>query len=76
LARADTETRNAATAAFLKLVDILAGQIDAATPEEAKKRAMVAVSTMIGALTMSRVVNDKRLSNSLLRNAQEVLTRS
>src|SRR5258708_217412 len=74
LARADTETRNAATAAFLKMVDILAGQIDEAKPEEAKKRAMVAVSTMIGALTMSRIMNDKRLSTSLLRNAQEALT--
>ena len=76
LARADTETRNTATAAFLKLVDILAGQVDEAKPEEAKKRAMVAVSTMIGALTMSRIMNDKRLSNSLLRNAQEVLAGS
>jgi len=76
LPRADTETRNAATAAFLKLVDIVAGQIDEAKPEETKKRAMAAVSTMIGALTMSRIVTDKRLSNSLLRNAQEVLTRS
>jgi TetR/AcrR family transcriptional repressor of nem operon len=76
LARADTETRNAATAAFLKLVDIVAGQIDPAKPEEAKKRAMAVVSTMIGALTMSRIVNDKRLSKSLLRNAQEVLTGS
>lgn len=74
LARADTETRNTATAAFLKLVDIVAGQIDEAKPEEAKKRAMVAVSTMIGALTMSRIMNDKRLSKSLLRNAQEALT--
>src|SRR5260221_12260836 len=76
LARADTETRSNATAAFLKLVDILAGQIDEAKAEEAKKRAMVAVSTMIGALTMSRIMDDKRLSNSLLRNAQEVLTGS
>jgi hypothetical protein len=66
--------RNTATAAFLKLVDIVAGQIDEAKPEEAKKRAMVAVSTMIGALTMSRIMNDRRLSKSLLRNAQEALT--
>ena len=74
LARADMETRNTATAAFLKLVDIVAGQIDEAKPEEAKKRAMAAVSTMIGALTMSRIMNDRRLSTSLLRNAQEALT--
>ncbi len=76
MARADTETRNTAMAAFLKLVDIVAGQIDEAKPEEAKKRAMVAVSTMIGALTISRIMNDKRLSKSLLRNAQEALTGS
>jgi len=76
LARADTETRNTAMAAFLKLVDIVAGQIDEAKPEEAKKRAMVAVSTMIGALTMSRIMNDRRLSKSLLRNVQEALTGS
>src|SRR5262245_38049417 len=76
LARADTETRIAATAAFLKLVDIVAGQIDEAKPEEVKKQAMVAVSTMIGALTMSRIMNDKRLSNSLLHTAQQALTGS
>jgi TetR/AcrR family transcriptional repressor of nem operon len=74
LARSDTQTRNAATAAFLKLVDILAGQIDDAKPEEANKRAMAAVSTMIGALTMSRIMNDERLSKSLLRNVKDVLT--
>jgi hypothetical protein len=31
---------------------------------------------MIGALTISRIMNDKRLSKSLLRNAQEALTGS
>jgi TetR/AcrR family transcriptional repressor of nem operon len=76
LARADVETRNTATAAFLKMVDIVSGKIDEAKPEEAKKRAMVAVSTMIGALTMSRIVTDAALSKSLLRNAEECLTSS
>jgi TetR/AcrR family transcriptional repressor of nem operon len=76
LARADTETRNAATAAFLKLVDILAGHFDPTDPKEAKKQAIVAASTMIGALTMSRVVTDQALSKSILRNAEEALTGS
>jgi TetR/AcrR family transcriptional repressor of nem operon len=76
LARADVDTRKAATAAFLKLVDVVAGQIDEAKSEEAQKRAMAAVSTMIGALTMSRIMNDQRLSKSLLRDVKEILTGS
>src|SRR5262249_46787950 len=56
MARADTQTRAAATAGFLKLVDALAGGFDDGTPDEARRRAMVAALTLIGALTVSRVV--------------------
>src|SRR5215470_7244368 len=76
LARADAETRNAATAGFLRLVDIVAGQLDQTQPAEAKKRAIVAVATMIGALTMSRIVTDEAISKTILRAAEESLTRS
>ena len=76
LARADAETRNAATAGFLRLVDILADQFDQTHPSEGKKKSIVAAVTMIGALTMSRIVTDAALSKSLLRNAVECLTSS
>jgi TetR/AcrR family transcriptional regulator, transcriptional repressor for nem operon len=76
LARADAEIRDAATAGFLRLVDILAKQFDQTHPSEGKKKASVAAVTMIGALTMSRIVTDATLSKSLLRNAEECLTRS
>ena len=74
LARAYAEIRNAATAGFLRLVDILAEQFDQTHPSEGKKKAIVAAVTMIGALTMSRIVTDAALSKSLLRNAEEFLT--
>ena len=62
LARADGETREAATAGFLRMVDILAEQFDQTHPSEGKKKASVAAVTMIGALTMSRMVTDAALS--------------
>jgi len=76
LARADTKTRAAATAGFLKLVDVLAGGLDDGTPDEARRQAMVAALTLIGALTVSRVVTDKALSNAVLRNAEDSITGS
>jgi TetR/AcrR family transcriptional repressor of nem operon len=76
LARADTQTRAAATAGFLKLVNALAGGFDEGTPDEARRRAMVAALTLIGALTVSRVVTDQALSDAILRSAQDSITGS
>ena len=76
LARADRKTRIAATAGFFRLVDLIASQLDRTQPAEAKKKAIVAAATMIGALTMSRIVTDEAISKTLLRNAEESLTRS
>src|SRR3954454_23691097 len=59
LSRADKKTREAATDGFERLVGVLAGKSDT---EDARGRALVAVSTLIGALTMARVVNDPGLS--------------
>ena len=74
MARADPQTRAAATAGFLKLVDALAGGFDEGTPDEARRRATVAALTMIGAVTISRVVTDQALSNAILRNAAASIT--
>src|SRR5271170_576458 len=49
LARSDETTRAAATDGFLRLVEIMAGQSGKISPEVARRRALVAVSTMIGA---------------------------
>jgi TetR/AcrR family transcriptional repressor of nem operon len=76
MARADPQTRAAATAGFLKLVDALAGGFDEGTPDEARRRALVAALTLIGALTVSRVVTDQALSDAILRNAEDSITGS
>jgi TetR/AcrR family transcriptional repressor of nem operon len=73
LARSDEKTRAAATAGFLRLVEIMAGQFGKAPPATARRRALVAVSTMIGALTMSRVVTDPELSVKILKEAEKSL---
>ena len=75
LGRRDEETRAVATDGFLKLVEIMAGQFGKLPPKEARRRALSAVSTMIGALTMSRVVNDPKLSAEILREARSVSER-
>jgi len=73
LARADAKTRAAATEGFLKYVDVLARHCGTLRSDQARKRAMVAAATMIGALTMARVVNDPELSDSILKNSADSL---
>ncbi len=70
LARTDTKTREAATEGFVRLVDILAGK---AATADARRRALVAAATMIGAVTMSRMVTDPELSAEILREAEKSL---
>src|SRR6516165_8759343 len=70
LARTDEKTREVATAAFERLVGLLAGN---SSERDARRRALVAASTMIGAVTMSRVVNDPELSAEILREAEKSL---
>jgi hypothetical protein len=60
----------------LKLVDALAGGFAEGTPDEARRRATVAALTLIGALTVSRVVTDQALSDAILRNAEDSITGS
>jgi TetR/AcrR family transcriptional repressor of nem operon len=74
IARCDDRTRAAATAGFLKLVNTIAARFRKTPPDVARRRALVAVSTMIGALTMSRIVTDPELSVEILQQAMKHLT--
>jgi TetR/AcrR family transcriptional regulator, transcriptional repressor for nem operon len=76
IARCDGKTRAAATQAFLELVDIIAAESGKTRPDVARRRALVAASTMIGALTMSRMVTDSELSAGILREAEKQLVNS
>jgi TetR/AcrR family transcriptional repressor of nem operon len=73
LARSDEQTRAVATDGFRKLVGIMAGQFGKIPPDRARRRALVAVSTMIGALTISRIVTDPKLSAEVLKEAKKSL---
>jgi len=75
LARADDETRARLTAGLLQGLDVFAGHFDNVRPDEARKRAIAMASLMVGALTLARVVDDPKLSNTILRTAVEAVTR-
>ena len=70
LSRTDKKTREAATEGFERLVAVLAGK---SKSRDARRRALAAVATMIGAVTMSRVVTDAGLSAKILRAAEKSL---
>ena len=76
MTRGDERTRAAATKALLKLVEVIASQFGKTQPDVARRRALVAAATMIGALTMSRIVTDSELSAGILREAAKQLVNS
>ena len=75
LAKSDNRVRDVATTGFSGMVEILATHFDQARPAEARKRAMATAAAMIGAVTMSRVLTDQKLSDSLLQAVEESITR-
>jgi TetR/AcrR family transcriptional repressor of nem operon len=71
LGRADKKTREVATEGYARLVEIVAGQINGLPRAEAERRAMGIVSAMVGAITISRFVVDKQLSDQVLQNTKD-----
>ena len=61
------------SAQILELVNIIAAESGKTRPDVARRRAWVAAATMIGALTMSRIVTDSELSAAILREAKKRL---
>ena len=66
LARADTKTREAATEGFLGLSRLIAGQLKNVPAKKAEAQSMAIAAALIGAMTISRIVPDPRISNSIL----------
>ena len=69
LVRADENTRKIATEGLLKLVGSIAEQFEGIAADVAKRRALVALSTLVGALTLARIVTDPTLSTVILQEA-------
>ncbi|WP_321795979.1 TetR/AcrR family transcriptional regulator [Caballeronia sp. J97] len=70
LARADESTRAAASRGFDEFVDMLAKRIRSSEDEPNHSKAVFALSAMIGALTMSRIIADPAASAALLEDVR------
>lgn len=73
LARESEGVRDEATNGFSRLVDALARNLTGLSPASAKKESLVILSTMIGAMTIARLVSDKELSAALLTQVKKSL---
>jgi TetR/AcrR family transcriptional repressor of nem operon len=73
MARSGNETKTAATEVLKKLFVTLASNVP--NREQARGDAIVALSTMIGAMTLARVVSDSALSAEILARGREHLHR-
>src|ERR1700758_765553 len=76
VASSDEATRAAATEGLLGIADLLASASAGARPDAAKRRALVALSTMVGALTLARLVTEPKLSDQLLRDVAKHVSTS
>ena len=73
LARADEQTRAAASRGLDELVEVLAKRIGRRQREAARSEAVFALSAMIGAITISRIMADPDASLSVLQDVRRHL---
>src|ERR1700728_1011579 len=73
LARADKATRHVASDGFKQLVAIIAKQEFVKDTRSAKAYAVFTLSAMIGAVTMSRIMDDRKLSDLILEATKDCL---
>ena len=71
--RQSPEVRSVATRRIKEMIDLVARQLPDLEHSSAQKRALVAVATMIGTLTLARAVNDPALSDALCSASLESL---
>ena len=75
IARSGKETKTAATEVLERLFATLSGDASDHMEAEARAHAIIALSTMIGAMTLARVVADGDLSSEILDCAKRHLHR-
>jgi TetR/AcrR family transcriptional repressor of nem operon len=73
LARADRATRQAASQGFRELIEIMAKRRRQRGATSARDDAIFTLSSMIGAVTMARIMGDVRLSAHILEVARKRL---
>jgi TetR/AcrR family transcriptional repressor of nem operon len=73
LSRAGDGVRGVAEQGIRRMIDAIAAELRDRPPAAARKEAMTMLSTMVGALTLSRIVNDEALSTAFLTQARKQL---
>lgn len=73
IARSERSTRKAMTEGFRTLIDVIAGQLAPLPAAAARRKALAVMSTLVGALILSRMVSDPELSESILAQARKQL---
>jgi TetR/AcrR family transcriptional regulator, transcriptional repressor for nem operon len=76
LARKDKKTRDTATEGFLRLSRLIAGQLENVPFRVREARSMAIVAAMVGAVTLARIVPDKRISDSVLAGTREYIVQT
>ncbi|WP_426420188.1 TetR/AcrR family transcriptional regulator [Bradyrhizobium genosp. A] len=69
IARHPKATRDAFTGKVTDIIALMAEQIRLGTAKDRRRKAIAMYAIMVGALQLSRAVNDRRLSDEILENA-------
>lgn len=73
IARADAETRRAVSRGYEELIEIVTNWLSSAEDAAARDDAMFTLSSMVGAMTMSRITDNPSLSDHMLEVAKKRL---
>jgi TetR/AcrR family transcriptional regulator, transcriptional repressor for nem operon len=72
-ARVSPEVRYTLTESLRKQIEALSAAAEGATPQERRRNAIAAVSTMVGAMVLARIASDDPLSDEILAAARDSL---
>ncbi len=73
MARGNDRARSAYTRQVGEYLELLGKLIAGDKPESGRKEAIAALSTLVGAVSMARAVNDEKLSREILKSAADEL---
>ncbi|KAB0496499.1 TetR/AcrR family transcriptional regulator [Pseudomonas vancouverensis] len=73
LVRSNEQVKEIATQGLERVIELLATQAGPGTAESGRARALIAMCTMMGALTLSRMAMDPALSSEILQTASHHL---
>jgi TetR/AcrR family transcriptional repressor of nem operon len=66
IARAAPTTRQAVSEPLKRLVGVIAAQLPEAPPEQRERRALAIAASLVGALALSRAIDDARIADTIL----------